>query len=69
MKSHDQRPKFEEQDNRVKVRALYEKIAGDKLTMCDDAAGRFMERGYKPERAWAEALDVFKLVKNDKVED
>ena len=50
---------------RRKAQALYERLAGDKLEQCNEVAERFMDRGYKVERAWAEALDVFKRVNNE----
>lgn len=52
-----------------KVRALYEEIAGDKLGQCDAYATPLITVGFKPERAWAEALDRFKLFKNERVEE
>lgn len=50
---------------RRKVRALYERLAGDKLEQCNWEAEKFIGDGYKMERAWAEALDVFKRVNNE----
>ena len=48
-----------------KVRALYERIAGDKLNLADEIAEVWMEQGYQAEAAWAQALFKLKLVKNE----
>lgn len=52
-----------------KVQNLYKTLAGDKLVKCDALAETLVLQGFKQERAWAEALDVFKCVKNESVED
>jgi hypothetical protein len=52
-----------------KVFALYKRLAGDKLHKCDALAVSLINEGYKPERAWAEALDIFKCVKNEVVDE
>ncbi len=52
-----------------KVFELYTRLAGDKIHKCDALAISLINEGYKPERAWAEALDVFKCVKNESIEE
>lgn len=52
-------------NSKAKVQALYTRLAGDKLDKCNELAEKLVAQGYKQERAWAEALDVFKLVKNE----
>lgn len=53
----------------AQVYNLYKRLAGDKLSKCDEVAEGLVQQGYKQERAWAEALDVYKCVKNDSVEE
>lgn len=52
-------------NSKAKVQALYTRLAGDKLDKCNELTEKLVAQGYKQERAWAEALDVFKLVKNE----
>lgn len=47
-----------------KIRALVKAIAGEKLPKVEDLANELICAGKSPERAYADALETLKLLKN-----